>query len=266
MKPTPAIATVADDFDPYNPRAVIGNNQPPANDNAPTPFDLIKQEIEDLFMEATNWADGEAIQDQQTHDAIDTLFNGLHAAGAKADKLRVEEKKPFDDKIDEIQKRYAPLIADNKSAKGKVTLGKAELQKLLTPWRDAQRIAKEQEAARIAAEAAEATRIAQEAIRASAGNLAGRVEAEELLAHAAAVTKQAARADKQATTGTGLRTVFRAELVDSEAALEWWYGERPEEFTALVQRLADSAVAAGVRKVPGFNVVEDKIATAGRAR
>lgn len=254
-------------FDPLAVRVIDKTHNLPAdNDNEPDAFDLIKQEIEDLFEEAVHWADGEPIGNQETHDAIETLYNGLQAAGAKADKLRVEEKKPFDDKIDEIQKRYAPLIADNKSAKGKVTLGKAELQKLLTPWRDAQRIAKEREAARIAQEAAEATRIAQEAIRQSSGNLAARVEAEELLAHAATVTKQSARADKAATTGTGLRTVWRAELVDITAALDWFFGEKPEEFTALVQRLADEAVHRGVRKVPGFNVVEEKKAMTGRVR
>lgn len=257
----------------FNPQAVRvidkTHNQPPANDNVepePTPFDLIKHEIEDLFMEASNFCDGEAIADEATAAAITELHDRIHAAGKRADDLRVEEKAPLDEKVKALQAKYAPLISDTKAIKGKVVLGKEACQTLLTPWRTAKAKAASAEAARIAQEAAAATRAAQEAIRASSGNLGARVEAEELLAHSASLTKQAARADKQATTGTGLRTVWRAELVDMEAALDWWYGEKPEEFTALVQRLADSAVAAGVRKVPGFNVVEDKIATAGRAR
>lgn len=261
----------AAEFNPMATRAIETAEFPkdhnqPANDNEPTPFDLIKQEIEDLFEEASNFCDGEAIADEATAAAITELHDRIHAAGKRADDMRVEEKAPLDEKVKALQAKYAPLISDTKAVKGKVVLGKEACQTLLTPWRTRIAAEKAAEAALAAERAAEATRIAQEAIRASSGNLAARVEAEELLAHAATVTKQAARADKAATTGTGLRTVWRAELVDIEAGLEWFYGERPEEFTALVQRLADEAVHRGVRKVPGFNVVEEKKAMTGMAK
>lgn len=251
-------------FNPYNHRTIGDNGGPPleeaANDN---PVDAVFAEINDLFAEAAHWADGEPIADEATAAAITKLYDGLHAAGKRADELRVAEKKPHDDGAAAVQAKFNPFIQPKK---GRVDLGKSALSDLLSVWRAAKAKAAAAEAARIAAEAAAATLAAQEAIRASSGNLAGRVEAEELLAHAAAVTKEAKRADKQATTGTGLRTVWRADLVDVNAALDWWFGERPEEFTALVQRLADSAVAAGVRKVPGFVVREEKVATAGRVR
>jgi hypothetical protein len=257
MKPAPAIATVPDDFDPFSVPG-LGHNQPPEETAPqPTPFDLVKTEIEDLFMEATNWCDGEPIADQATHDAIEKLYDGLHAAGAKAEKLRVAEKEPFDTAIAEIQARFAPLIADNKSVKGKVTLGKQELAKLLTPWRTRVAAEKAAEAARVAAAAAEATRIATEAIRASSGNLAAREEAEEQLADAKRLEKTARRWDKAATTGTGLRTVWVATLKDAEAGLDWAYARSPERFAELVQQMADEAVRSGVRTIPGF-VVEDK--------
>lgn len=257
--------SAAPDFDPTA-IATIGHNQPPANDNEPSAFDLIKTEIEDLFETAKGFCDGEPIDSEELAAAITELHDRIHAAGKKADELRVEEKQPLDDQIKAIQAKYAPLISDTKSVKGKVVLGKEACQSLLTPWRT--RIAQEKaaEAARIAKIAEDARLAAQEAIRASSGNLAAREEAEELLADAKKLERQAGRAEKEATTGTRLRTVYRAELVDLEAALEWYYGERPEEFTALIQRLADSAVAAGVRKIPGFRIVEDKVATAGRVK
>ncbi|MBY3543641.1 hypothetical protein HFN71_28570 [Rhizobium laguerreae] len=233
-----------------------GHNQPPASE-----FDLVKQEIEDLFMEATNWCDGEPISDQATHDAIEKLYDGLHAAGAKAEKLRIKEKEPFDTAIAEIQARFAPLIADNKSAKGKVTLGKQELSKLLTPWRT--RVAQEKaaEAARIAEAAATAKRAADEAMRASAGNLAAREEAEAALADAKRLEKTAGRSWKAATTATGLRTVWRAVLEDEEAAMDWLWARAKEEVLAVAQRNADEVVRGGVRQVPGFRVVESKVAS-----
>ncbi|ABF71339.1 p091 [Rhizobium phage 16-3] len=249
MRPAPAIATVADDF---NPLAVKGHNQPP-----PSPFDLIRQEIEDLYDEAKNWADGEAITSQEMHDAIERLRESLHDAGKRADALRVEEKRPLDEQIKAIQDAYNPLIQPKR---GKVDLAKSTLDALLTPWRT--RIAQEKaaEAARVAA-AAEAARVAAtEAIRASSGNLAEREAAEELLADAKRLEKTAKRADKAATTGTGLRTVWKAELVDEAAALDWFYGERPDAFRELIQSLADESVRRGVRKVPGFVVSYEKVA------
>lgn len=256
-----ALATTPE-YDPFNPRAVIGNNQP-ANDNEASAFDLIKQEIEDLFEEATHWADGEAIADQATHDAIEKLRDGLHAAGKKADALRIEEKRPLDEQVKAIQDRYNVYIAPKK---GKVDLAKSTLDTLLTPWRTAKAAAAQAAAALIAEQARLATEAAQEALRATTGanggggNLAARVEAEEAVAAAARLGKEAKRADKQATTGLGLRTVWTARLDDMEAALDWWYGERPDAFRDLVQGLADEAVRRGVRKVPGFAVIEGKVA------
>lgn len=249
MRTAPAIATVADDF---NPLAVKGHNQPPPSD-----FDIIRQEIEDIFEEAKNFADGAPIASQEMHDAIERLRDSIHEAGKRADALRVEEKRPLDEKIKAIQDAYNPLIQPKR---GKVDLAKSALDALLTPWRT--RIAQEKaaEAARVAEEAEAARRQATEAIRASSGNLAAREEAEELLADAKKLERQAGRANKAATTGLGLRTVWKAELVNLEAALDWFYGERPDAFRELIQSLADEAVRRGVRKVPGFAVSYQKVA------
>ncbi|MBD9542924.1 hypothetical protein IB276_26105 [Ensifer sp. ENS04] len=246
----PATVTTPD-FDPMA-VAPIGHNQP-ANDN----FAAIKTEIDDLFDTAKDFADGEPIQSQEMHDVIERLRDSIHEAGKRADALRIDEKKPLDDQVKAIQDRYNPLIQPKR---GRVDMAKSALDALLTPWRKKVADEKAAEAARVAAVAEAARVAATEAIRASSGNLAAREEAESLLQDAKRLEKTAARTFKSATTGTGLRTVWRAELVEFEAALDWFYGERPEEFTALVQRLADEAVRSGVRKVPGFRVFDEKVA------
>lgn len=238
----------------FDPTAVaqVGHNQPPA-----PAFDTICEEINDLFDEAKNWADGEPITSPEMHDAIEKLRDSIHEAGKRADALRVEEKRPLDDQVKAIQDRYNPYIQPKR---GKVDMAKSTLDALLTPWRTKVAQEKAAEAARKAAEAEAARQAAQAAIQASSGNLAAREEAEALLADAEALEKSAKRADKAATTGTGLRTVWTAELVDEDAAMEWTWARAKGEVLAVAQRNADEAVRAGVRQVPGFRVVEGKVA------
>lgn len=235
-------------YDPYT--------LPPKTHNQ-DPFIVVKQEIEDLFGEAKNFADGEPIDSQEMHDAIEKLYDGLHEAGKRADALRVEEKKPLDAAVQDVQDKYNPLIQPKK---GKVALGKDALGTLLAAWR--KKLADEKaEAARQAR--IEADRIAAEAqaaIRASSGNLEARVEAEELLEQAKKVERFAKRADKAATTGTGLRTIWRCTLEDEAKALDWAYARAPERFKGLVQSMAEETVRAGMRSVPGFRVWDDKVA------
>lgn len=233
--------------------APIGHNQPPE----PTPFEAIVKEIQDLFDEASNFADGEPIGSEKMAETITELHDKIHAAGKQADALRVEEKKPLDDAVKAIQDKFNPYIQPKK---GKVDLAKSALSDLLTPWRNKIAAEKAAAAAAIAKEAAEAKRKADEAMQATRGNLAARVAAEEQVAHAAALAKTARREEKAATTGTGLVTVWRAEIVDEELALDWCFARAKFEFMALVQRNADEAVRSGVRVIPGVRVYDDKVA------
>lgn len=262
-------------YDPYDPRPIssghnggpplddepIGHNNPPDSTNQLSAYETAKQEIEDLFDEAKNWADGEPITSQDMADAITALHDSLHEAGKRADEARIAEKEPLDKAVKEIQDRYNKLIGNTKTTgKGKVVLGKEALQTLLTPWRT--KVAAEKEAAAKAARE-EADRIAAEAqaaIRASDGNLEEREKAEELLKEAKQVDRWAKREDKAATTGTGLRTVWHADLVDEGAALDWAYGKAPERFKDVVRQMANEAVRAGLRSVPGFKIWDEKVA------
>ena len=244
--------------DTFDPTSIAGSV--PKTHNQP-PYIAIFEEIDDIFDEAKNFADGEAIDSQALADAITALHDKLHALGKKADDLRVEEKKPLDEQVKAIQDRYNKYIQPKK---GRVDMAKAALGTLLATWRQKVAAEKAAEAARIAAEAEAARQAAQDAIRASSGNLAARADAEEQLAAAKKLEKVAARADKAATTGTGLRTVWSAEIEDEEKALTWAYEHAPGEFMALALSLAEEKVRAGARSVPGFLIKEEKVASVGR--
>jgi hypothetical protein len=234
------------------------SHDPTTNGGPPleTPFDLIKQEIEDLYDEARNFADGEPIDSAEMHDAISALYDGLHESGKRADELRVAEKKPLDEKIDAIQALYNPLIQPKK---GKVAIGKDVLSTLLAAWRKKVADAAAAKAAEARKEAEELAAAAQAAIRSSSGNLEAREAAEELLKEAKYADKFANRANKAATTGTGLRTVWVATITDEEAALEWAYTTDPAAFIDLVQSMADSKVRIGTRSIPGMLITETKV-------
>lgn len=254
----PAPAVVPDDF---NPMAVAnpgpGHNNPPAE---PTPFDLLKQEIEDLYDTAKDFCDGEPIDSEAMASVITELHDRIHECGKRAEALRVDEKKPLDDQIAEIQAKFHPLIGNTKAGKGKVILAKEACQSLLTPWRQKVAAEKAAEARRQQEEAEAARQLAAKAMQASAGNLAEREAAEELLADAKALEKTARRSEKAATTGLGLRTVWEAVLVDEEAAMDWLWARAKDEVLAVAQRNADELVRSGVRQVPGFRVEERKVA------
>jgi len=229
------------------------NGGPPLDDEA-----AIMASIDDLYSEAKNWADGEPIASQDVADAITKLHDGLHDLGKRGDELRIEEKRPHDEAVQAVQDKWNPYVQPKK---GRVALGKAALGELLTAWRLAVTRKAEAEAAAKRLEADKLAEEAQAAIRASAGNLEAREQAESLLEESKLANKWAGRAEKKATTGTGLRTVWETTIDDSDAALTWAYEHRPAEFMALALSLAESEVRVGKRNIPGFAIKEQKVAT-----
>lgn len=233
-----------------NPAATIGHNHPI------DPIDEALTAIADLYDEAKNFADGEPINSEVMHDTVTALRDAIHEAGKAADALRVEAKRPLDEQIAAIQDRFNPAIQPKK---GMVDRAKASLGELLAAWRKQEADKKAAIAAAARLEAERIAKEAQDAIRASAGNLAAREEAEALLVEARQAEKQAKRDDKAATSGLGLRTVWRAELEDMEKALDWGFGRAPERFMAIVQTMAEGVVRSGMRSVPGFRVLEERV-------
>jgi len=232
-----------------NDRIAMGANQPP---------ELIAfNTIDAYYDEAKNWAsDGFAIGSQEQADEIDTLDKALLKASQEAEALRVEEKRPLDEQIDAIQSKFNPYI---QKGKGKVDIARASLKALLTAWRVAQQAIKDAEAQRIREEAEAAERAAQQAFQqSSVGDIERREEAERMATRAADLAKQANRATKAATVGTGLRTSWVPTLTDRNAAIKHYWAKDPEAFERLVLDMAVTEVRQGVRTIPGFVINEVK--------
>ncbi len=231
--------------------APIGHNNPPI-----APFEAIKLHIEDLLVEARNWADGVLIESEVQSEEIKRLVGDLRDAETAADFERVKEKAPFDQQIADIQDRYNVYIAPLKNKKpGKIPLAIEALNAARKPYLDkleaekralAEAARKEAEAK--AAEAAAALRAAQDS------DLEAR-EAAEALVHSAAVADAAAKR-AEADKVSGLRKVFKAFMTDRKAALIYYASTRPDDLTAFLIGLAEADVRAGKRQIPGFDVLE----------
>lgn len=234
--------------------APIGHNEPPT----PDPFTAVKIHCDDLYMEAKHWLDGAAITSDAEAAAVDKLLEEARKAWKAADDARVEENEPFDLGKAAVQEKYAPLIAKTKSVTGTMVRLQDACKAALEPWRKkkADEAAAAAEAARLEAKAA--ADAAAEAMRASAGNLEEREAAEELVKAAEDAQRDAARATKAATTGTGLTTYYEAVLTNQRDAMLHYMKDQPGEFIGLCQRLADADVRSGKRAIPGFTVEERK--------
>jgi hypothetical protein len=82
----------------------------PGHNNPPTPFDECERKVFDLFDEAKNFLDGEAITTQDMADAVSKLLDMIRKAKKEADDFRAAEKKPHDDAAKAVQEKWKPLI------------------------------------------------------------------------------------------------------------------------------------------------------------
>jgi hypothetical protein len=216
-----------------------------------SPFDAAKLAVDDLFDEAQVWLAGDGIASEAEAKAVETLLDMARTAKKTADEARKVENEPFDTGKAEVQARYNPVLK-------RADMIADTCKSVLQPWRDkiaADKAAKA-EAARLEAE--KLKREAEEKLRASAGNIAERAEAEEALSLAKEAESFAKRETKRADTGNGLRTTYRAELSDLSAAVRHYWPLAKEDFAALVTDIAAREVRAGKREIPGFIIHEER--------
>lgn len=233
--------------------AALGHNNPPAD-----PFDALAVHADDLIDNARGVT---PVTSAEQLAAVDVLAGELKDAADLLEKMRVEKKKPLDEQIADIQATFNVYLAPltNKTVKGKIPLALDALKKAKEPWLQEQdRIKREAaEAARLKAE--EAARIAAEAARAApVEDLEAREEAEALIQSAAALQRNANRAETAITRGTGLRSHWVAELVDPMAALKHYMATRPDDLKAWLNEMARKDVAGPIRTIPGFTVSEER--------
>ena len=230
--------------------ATIGHNR--------SPFELVKETIEDLYDEAKQWLDGEPVASKDQADALNTLESRVRAAVKEAEAKRKAEAKPFDDGKAEVQARYKPIQAKADAALDAIKAAlKPYLLELDRQQREAAAKAKE-EADRKMAEALEAVR------QRDAANLESREAAEAKIREAKAAEEAARRADKAKAhakgsgRATGLRTTYRAVIENDREAAAWVWTDRNAELMAFVQDQADKAVRAGAKSLRGFKIIEEK--------
>jgi hypothetical protein len=244
-----------------NPRVHIGANNPPPD--LPEAYGAVRANIDDLCTEARNWADGAKVENQAQADEVSRLIEELRLAIAAADAARVEEKKPYDEKIAEIQERYNALIADNKTLKGSAVLAMAALKATLKVYLDAE-AEKQRKAAEEAKAAAEkAAAEAAAALRSvDLTDLGAREGAEQLVTQARQAeyeARQIANAKPQARGGSramGLRITHTATLTDARETLKHYWATNRDPLIECLTRMAQADVDRKIHTIPGVTVVE----------
>ena len=175
-----------------NPNTGLGANNPPA-DQAFSPAELAAhKEKSDAFIKASDvWLQTPITSETLAGQLTDQIA-GLRAVYKEVDEARGAQKKVWNDKGDEVQAAYKPILAT-------ITAAADLLKKPLLAWnQEQQRLADvaRAEKIRIANEAAnEARRLAMDA--AASQSIAAKVEAE---AAAAAAEKQVKAAEKEVKT------------------------------------------------------------------
>jgi hypothetical protein len=245
--------------DDANPRIFVGANGPPEPIKVLTPYEATKIHLDDLLLEARNWADSAKVETQAQADEISRLIDDLNQGAQAMDGARVKEKEPLDEQIAEIQDRYNAYIAPLKNKKpGKAFTAIDALKITLKPFLDRLAAEKLAEASRLREEAEAKIAAATAAARAAQpDNLESREAAEVLIEDARLAEKAANRAlnDKAQAKGglraLGLKTYFRAEITDPKACATHYWTTRKADLLEFLQGLAQADCDAKRRQVPG---------------
>lgn len=236
------------------PMPAIGHNEPPA----PTPFEVIRDAVDDLMVEAKNWLDGAKVETQEQADAVAVLVDMARKARKSADAARIVENEPFDTGKTEVQARYSPVLkrADMIADAGK---------KATTPYLERIDTEKRALAERLLHEAEEKRHAAEAALRSSqATDIAAREVAEAALIEADKADAAARRAEKDKASAKGgaramsLRTTYVVTLGDPVLAARHMWATRRALMEVYLISLAEQVVASGAREIPGFVVTEVK--------
>ena len=221
-----------------------GHNLPPKS---------IFDTINDLHTEAMAWCDGAgALTDEQAIE-IGRLINMLKDAHETCEAEYDAKVKPLDDAKAAIKETYNPPITKAKSALKSV-------KEVRDAWLK-QKQSELDEAARKAREEAEALkRDADAEIRRTRGDLEAREAAERKLEDAKAAEYRAIALAKATPPNIGGRKTvskkWEATISDPVAAANYCWQNHKEEMLEFILDLGRRDVKAGVRSIPGFNIVE----------
>lgn len=226
----------------------------PIGHNQPDPFTLFAESIDDLLLEAGNYLDGAEIENEDQEAAVASILTRLRREANAADEQRKTEKRPHDEAARAVQTKWAPLLEKADTA---VTAAKNALTAFLVKKEAAQRAAANA-AAQEARELAEAA--AQLRKDASPNSLADQSTLREREKAAAEAARRADRLDKakpQAKGGeraVGLRTAYRAEIIDATAFARWVWANRRGEMLTFLELVAERESRGGDKAIPGLKV------------
>jgi len=244
----------------------IGANNPPSDD----PYETHRIHFDDLYTEAKNWCDGADIENAEQAAMVDRLIDDFKAAIAAAEASRDEAKKPYQDKVTEIQERYYPLLFDGKTrTKGVAIRAKAALLAVKTKWQNAVDVERAKEAQRLRDEATEKAREAATIAREAVGNIEAQEKAEDIIKAAQDALRTAQQASKP-VVGTGMRDNWviagfenvadpvTGEVTDGRILLfrHFWKTDK-DALISFCLDLARTEIRMGKRTIPGL-VIENQ--------
>lgn len=230
-----------------NAPAQIGHNAPP------DPLDEALAPYGDYLAEAEAWLDGTAVEDEAQMRAVDVLLKQIKAADKDVTAAQKSEAAPLHDAWKSALSRYRPTLDDlDRIKRGLVAAVDAFKRKLAAQKAEAERLARKQAQA--------AARAAAEAHRAALdSDIAAQRAAADLLAHAEAAHRAAARATKDAGTVKGLRNVTQYEITDHRALLHDIVANDRDAITAFIEEYARKHHAQ-TRPMAGLRVWQEKVA------
>lgn len=221
---------------------MIGHNNPP------DAIDQITARFEDDRIEAEQWLDGAAVETEGQMKAVDALRKVMRDWRLALEAGQKSSTAPLYDAYKAELARWKPTIEDaQRIEKGLVAAVDDFKRKLAEAKAAAERQAREEaataaRAAREAAEAAAATDIEAQRAAAEAQRLA-----EEAQRKAAAASKDRVK---------GLRTVWRHEITDHRALLNWIAKNDRDAITAFIEQYA--AAHYRQREMDGLRVWSEK--------
>lgn len=251
-----AVAPQVDDTPP----PPIGDNHPPAPiaPPAPDPFETVRVHLDDLVMEARNWADGTAIKTPAQADEISFLIDQLRKGAKMADDLRKKTKQPHLDAGKAVDDLFKPILTATDRA---IDATKRTLAIWLT---EKEREKAEATAAAAAAALAASRQAAMARALADDTDLESQEAADAATQDAEELAKGAKKIAAAPVAATGgaramtLRSYFTARIVDRRETLKHYAATQPEKLEAFLLTLAQADVNRGVRTLPGVEVDEDR--------
>jgi hypothetical protein len=225
----------------------IGHNNPPA-------FEAFTMALDDAYMTAKDFLDGQPIETQEQADAVGRIVSEVKKLRKDMDAARAEEKRPHDEAAKAVQAKWKPSLerADTiiDAAQRPLT---TFLAKLAAAQMERERLAR-----------AEADRLAQEAIAAQrqAESLDDLERVNDLQKAADKAAKDAARAGKAKAhvagvdRAIGLRSYTVATVTNRRAALEWIMKNDPDALAEFVAEYARRN--APTRPMDGVEVTTER--------